>query len=136
MGRRNLSAKAIRDIAPVLIPLVTKVVVPMAMRNMQRSKSEVGEAFDDARGRFEKTLKRSRSDFDDVREEAVERGKKLYDEAVKHGTELLEMLAARGVGVAEEWADAIRPKKRGFPWGKVLIAGAVVGVGLFLVNRD
>ena len=136
MGRRNLSAKAIRDIAPVLIPLVTKVVVPMAMRNMQRSKSEVGEAFDDARGRFEKTLKRSRSDFDDVREEAVERGKKLYDEAVKHGTELLEMLAARGVDVAETWADNIRPKKRGFPWGKVLIAGAVVGVGLFLVNRD
>ena len=40
MGRRNLSAKAIRDIAPVLIPLMTKVVVPMAMRNMQRSKSE------------------------------------------------------------------------------------------------
>ena len=30
MGRRNASAKAIRDIAPVLIPLVTKVVVPMA----------------------------------------------------------------------------------------------------------
>jgi hypothetical protein len=136
MGRRNLSAKAIRDIAPVLIPLVTKVVVPMAMRNMQRSKSDVGDAFDDARGRFEKSLKRSRSDFDDVREEAVERGKKLYDEAVKHGTELLEMLASRGVDVAEEWADAIRPKKRGFPWGKVLIAGAVVGVGLFLVNRD
>ncbi|HEY6050165.1 MAG TPA: hypothetical protein VIZ58_02885, partial [Thermoanaerobaculia bacterium] len=116
MGRRNLSTKAIRDFAPVLIPLMTKVVVPMAMRNLQRSKSEVGDAFDDARGRFEKTVKRSRSDFDDVRDEAVDRGKKLYGEAVKHGTELLEMLAARGVGVAEEWADAIRPKKKGFPW--------------------
>ena len=136
MGRRNASARAIRDIAPVLIPLVTKVVVPMAVRNMRRSKGDIGEAFDDARGRFEKTMKRSRSDFDDVRDEAVDRGKKLYDEAIKHGTELLEMLAARGVGVAEEWADAIRPKKRGFPFGKVLAAAAVVGVGLWFWNRD
>ena len=84
-----------------------------------------------------RALKRSRSDFDDVKDEAVDRGRKLYDEAVKHGSELLEMLAARGVDVAEEWADAIRPKKkRGFPWGKVLAVGAIVGVGLFLINRD
>ena len=61
---------------------------------------------------------------------------RLYDEAIKHGTELLEMLAARGVAVAEEWADAIRPKKRGFPFGKVLAAAAVVGVGLWFWNRD
>jgi hypothetical protein len=136
MGRRNASAKAIRDIAPVLIPLVTKVVVPMAVRNMKRSRNDAAEAFDDARGRVEKTLKRSRSDFDDVRDEAVERGKKLYDDALKHGTELLEMLAARGMGVAEEWADTIRPKKRGFPFGKLLAAAAVVGVGIWFLNRD
>jgi hypothetical protein len=136
MGRRSLSAKAVRDIAPVLIPLVTRVVVPMAVRNLQRSKGDAGEAFDEARGRFEKSLKRSRSDFDDVRDEAVERGKKLYDEAVKHGTELLEMLAARGVGAAEDWANAIKPKKRGFPFGKVLAVAAIVGIGVAIWNRD
>jgi hypothetical protein len=136
MGRRSLSAKAVRDIAPVLIPLVTRVVVPMAVRNLQRSKGDAGEAFDEARGRFEKSLKRSRSDFDDVRDEAVERGKKLYDEAVKHGTELLEMLAARGVGAAEDWANAIKPKKRGFPFGKVLAVAAIVGIGVAIWNHD
>jgi len=46
------------------------------------------------------------------------------------------MLAARGVDVAEDWADAIRPKKRSFPWGKVLVVGAIVGVGILLINRD
>jgi hypothetical protein len=136
MGRRNLSARAIRDFAPILIPLVTKVVVPMAVRNLQRPKSDVEDAFDGARGRLEKSLKRSRSDFDDVKDEAVERGRKLYDEAIKHGSELLEMLAARGVDVAEEWADAIRPKKRSFPYGKVLAVAAIVGVGVVLINRD
>ena len=54
MGRRNLSARAIRDFAPVLIPLVTKVVVPMAVRNLQRSKSDAEDVFDGARGRFER----------------------------------------------------------------------------------
>ena len=136
MGRRSISAKAVRDIAPVLIPLVTRVVVPMAVRNLQRSRGGAAEAFDDARGKFEKSLKHSRSDFDDVRDEAVERGKKLYGEAVKHGTELLEMLAARGVGAAEDWANAIKPKKRGFPFGKVLAVAAIIGVGIAILNRD
>ena len=136
MARRSVSAKAVRDFAPVLIPLMTRVVVPMAMKKMQGRTSGVSDAFDGARDRFEKELKKSRGDFDDVRDEAVDRGKKLYDEAIKHGTELLDMLAARGVNVAEDWAKALRPKKRSFPFGKVLIAVAVVGVGVYLANRD
>ena len=54
MARSRFSA---RDLAPVLIPLVTRVAVPMAMRSFRKSSEGVGEAFDDVRGRFDKNVK-------------------------------------------------------------------------------
>lgn len=136
MARSRISAKTVRNLAPVIIPLVTRVAVPLALRSMRGGKGGVGEAFEEARDRFDKNVKRTRSDFDDVRDEAVERGRKLYEEALKHGSELLEMITSRGLGAAEDWAQTISKPKRRFPWGKLAVAAAVVGVGVMLYNRD
>jgi hypothetical protein len=131
MARRTVSAKTIRSIAPIVVPLVTRVALPIVVESMKKGKLQTDGVLDD----LQKTAKKSRSDFDDVREEAISRGVKLMDEAKKHGTELLDMLAARGVDVAQDWADALRPKRRRFGWGKALLLLTVVGVGLYAFNR-
>jgi hypothetical protein len=131
MARRTVSAKTIRSIAPIVVPLVTRVVLPIAVESMKKGKLQADGVLDD----LQKTARKSRSDFDDVREEAISRGVKLMDEAKKHGTELLDMLAARGVDVAQDWADALRPKRRRFGWGKALLLLSVVGVGVYVYNR-
>lgn len=133
--RRKLS-RSVRNLAPVVIPLVTRVALPIAMQTLRRGKAGADEVFDDAKDRLEKNLKRTRSDFDDVKEEAIARGAKLYDEARKHGTALLDLLAEKSVGVAQEWADSVRPRRRRrFGFGKVLALAAAVGVSLILVSR-
>ena len=135
MARSRLSAKTVRNLAPVLIPLVTRVAVPMAIRSFRR-KDGVNGVLDGARERFDKNVKKTRSDFDDVRDEAIDRGKKLYEEALKHGTELLEMITTRGAGAAQDWAKMVTKPRRRFPWGKLLAAAAVIGVGVMVFNRD
>jgi hypothetical protein len=131
MARRTVSAKTIRSIAPIVVPLVTRVALPIVVESMKKGKLQADGVLDD----LQKTAKKSRSDFDDVREEAISRGVKLMDEAKKHGTELLDMLAARGIDVAQEWADALRPKRRRFGWRKALLLLTVVGVGIYAYNR-
>ena len=136
MARSRLNARTIRNLAPVLVPLVTRVAVPMAVRSMRRGANGMNDVFDDARERFDKNVKRTKADFEDVRDEAVERGRKLYDDAVKHGSELLEMISTKGLDAAEEWAKAIGRPKRRFPWGKLLLGAAVVGIGYLYLTRD
>jgi len=131
MARRSVSAKTIRSIAPIVVPLVTRVALPIVVESMKKGKLQADGVLDD----LQKSAKKSRADFDDVREEAMSRGVKLMDEAKKHGTELLDMLAARGIDVAQEWADALRPKRRRFGWGKALLLLTVVGVGIYAYNR-
>lgn len=136
MARSRLNAKTIRNLAPVLVPIVTRVAVPMAIKSLRRGKDVAGDAFDDARERFDKNIRRTRADFEDVRDEAVERGKKLYDEALKQGSELIELISTKGLEAAEEWAKTLVKPKRRFPWGKVLLATAVVGIGYLYLTRD
>lgn len=136
MARSRLNAKTIRNLAPVLVPIVTRVAVPMAIKSLRRGKDVAGDAFDDARERFDKNIRRTRADFEDVRDEAVERGKKLYDEAVKQGSDLIELISTKGLEAAEEWAKTLVKPKRRFPWGKVLLATAVVGIGYLYLTRD
>jgi hypothetical protein len=130
----RINARTIRNLAPVLVPLVTRVAVPMAIRSMRRG--SVSDVFDDAKDRFDQNLKKTRADFEDVRDEAVERGKKLYDDALKHGSDLLEMISTKGIEAAEEWASSLGKPKRRFPWGKVLLVTAAFGVGYLYLTRD
>ena len=137
MARSRVSARTIRNLAPVLIPLVTKVAIPMALKSMRRSTRDgLSDVLGEAGDRFDRNLKKTRSELEDVRDEAVDRGRQLYEDALKHGADLLEMIATKGVGAAEDWAQTIIKPRRRFPWGKVLAATAVLGVGFLVLTRD
>lgn len=137
MARRsNLPRDTAKALVPVLVPLVTKVVLPIAIESMRRRKFDPDEYLGEARESLGKGLKKTRADLEDVREEVVERGQKLYEEARKQGTELLEVLANKGAEIAEEWMERVSPpRKRRFPIFKVLAFVGLVGVGVALLGR-
>ena len=136
MSRRNLSRDSVKALVPVLIPLVTKVVLPIALESMRRRKFDPDQFLDDARESLGKGLKQSRAELDDVKDEVFERGQKVYDEARKQGAEILDVLATKGAALAEELMDRVQPpKRRGFPFFKVLAVIGIVGVGIALLGR-
>ena len=136
MSRRNLSRDSAKALIPVLIPLVTKVVLPIAIESMRRRKFDPDQYLDDARESLGKGLKKTRAELDDVKGEVVERGQKVYEEARKQGAEILEVLANKGAALAEDLMDRVQPpKRRGFPFFKVVAVIGIVGLGLALLNR-
>ena len=136
MSRRNLSRDSVRALVPVLVPLVTKVVLPIALESMRRRKFDPDQFLEDARDSLGKGLKQTRAELDDVKGEVFERGQKVYDEARKQGAEILDVLATRGAALAEELMDRVQPpKRRGFPFFKVLAVIGVVGVAVALLGR-
>ena len=137
MSRRStLPRDTARALAPVIVPLVTKVVLPIAIESIRRRKFDPDQYLDEARESLGKGLKKTRADLDDVKEEVVERGQKLYDEARKQGAELLEMLANKGVEIAQEWMERVSPPpRRRFPIFKLLAVVGLVGAGIAFLNR-
>lgn len=136
MARRNISRDSLRALAPVLIPLVTKVAVPIVLESLKRRKFDTEGFLDDAKDSIGKGLK-NHLDLDDVKDEVRERGQKIYEEARKQGTELLEVLAQKGAAFADDFLEGVRPKpRRRFRFVKVLGIAAVIGVGIYLINRD
>lgn len=136
MSRRNLSRDSAKALIPVLIPLVTKVVLPIAIESMRRRKFDPDQYLDDARESLGKGLKKTRAELDDVKGEVFERGQKVYEEARKQGAEILEVLANKGAALAEDLMDRVQPpKRRGFPFFKVVAVIGIVGLGLALLNR-
>ncbi len=137
MARRNFSRDSLRALAPVLVPLVTKVAVPIVLESLKRRKFDTEGFLEDAKESIGKGLKKSVLDLDEVKDEVRERGQKIYDEARKQGTELLEVLAEKGAALADELLGGVHPKpRRRFRFVHLLGIAAVVGVGLFLVSRD
>lgn len=135
-SQRQLSRSTVRALAPVVIPLVTKVVLPIAIESLRRRKFDADEFLEEAKESLGKGLKKSRAELDDVKKEVVERGQKLYDEARKQGAELLESLASKGAAIAEEWMESVRPRRRRrFRFVHVVALAALVGVGVALIGR-
>ena len=135
MSRPSVPRDAAKALVPVLVPLFTKVVLPIAIETMRRRKFDPDEFLEEARESLGKGLKKSRAELDEVREEVVERGQKVYDEARKQGAELLEILANKGAELAEELMDRVKPPRRRFPFFKVLAVVGLVGVGVALLGR-
>jgi hypothetical protein len=136
MSRRSVPRDAAKALVPILIPLVTKVVLPIAIESMRRRKFDPDQYLEEARESLGKGLKKSRAELDDVKDEVIERGQKVYDEARKQGAELLEILANKGAALAEELMDRVQPpRRRGFPFFKVLAVIGLVGVGVALLGR-
>jgi hypothetical protein len=138
MARRTVTGDALRALVPVVVPLVTKVVLPIAIESLRRGKFDPDEYLKDATDSLGKGLKKSRSEFEDVKEEVVERGQKLYEEARKQGAELMEILAKKGTEVAEGLVDGMaRPRRRRrFRLVHALGIAAVLGIGVYLFTRD
>ena len=136
MSRRNVPRDTAKALVPVLVPLVTKVVLPIVIESMRRRKFDPDQYLDEARESLGKGFKKTRSELDDVKDEVLERGQKVYDEARKQGTELLEVLANKGAALAEEFMDRVQPpKRRRFPFFKVLAVVGLVGVGVAFLTK-
>ncbi len=134
---RSLPRDTARALAPVVVPLVTKVALPILLESLRKRRPFDGDAYlEEASDSLKKGLKKARPDLQDVRDEAVERGARLYDEARKQGEELVELLAQKGSKLAEDWLDGVRPRRRrGIRWGWVLGIAAVIGIGAAVMGR-
>src|SRR5262252_3994578 len=120
MARRSLPRDTARALAPVVVPLVTKVALPIFIETLRKRRPFDGDAyFQDASESLKKGYEKARPDLEDVKERAAERGAKIYEEARKQGEELVELLSRKGSKLAEDWLDDLRPRKRrrGVRWG-------------------
>jgi hypothetical protein len=133
MARSSLPRDTARALAPVLIPLVTKVALPLAIESLRRSRKFNSDAFvEEAKESLGKGLKESRSELKDLGEKYADKGEEIYGELRKHGADLLETLAEK----SGEWFEGARPRRRRFKLRYVLGILAVVGVGFVLLSRD
>ncbi len=134
----SLSRQTMRALGPVVIPLMTRVALPIALESLRKRRFAADDYLGESRDTLKDNVKKSRAELDAVREEAVERGRRLYGEARREGTEFLDVLLNKGLAVANEWASGLgEPKvpRRRFRFGHALALVALVGTGLLLVSR-
>jgi hypothetical protein len=127
-----------RALGPVVIPLVTRIAIPIALESLRKRKFAVDDFVGDSEDTLKENVKKTRSDIEDVKEEAVARGKRLYDQARQEGTEFLDVLLRRGLGIANEWAQSLgepKVKRRRFKLAPIVALAALVGTGLVLASR-
>jgi hypothetical protein len=134
MARSNLPRHTARAVAPVLVPLLTKVALPLAIESLRRGRKFDTDAFvEEAKESLGKGLKESRGEWKDLGEKYAERGEEIYGELRKHGADLLEALSEK----TGDWLESARPRRR--RRSKVLWllgAAALVGVGFVVLSRD
>jgi hypothetical protein len=135
---RSLSRSTLRALGPVVIPLMTRVAIPIALESLRKRKFAADDYVGESQDTLKENLKRTRSELDAVKEEAVNRGRRLYGQARQEGTEFLDVLLQKGLAAANEWAGSLgepRVKRRRFRFGHVVALAALVGTGLVLVSR-
>jgi hypothetical protein len=135
---RSLPRDTARALAPVVVPLVTKVALPILIESLRRRRPFDSDAYlAEAGESLRKGFKKARPDLEDVKEDAMERGGEIYEEARKQGEEIVKLLAEKGSRFAEDWLEDIRPRRRRrFRWGWLLGIAAVVGIGVALIGRE
>ena len=138
MSRSRLSRQTMRALGPVVIPLVTRVAIPIALESLRKRKFAADDFVGESEDTLKENIKKTRSNIDDVKEEAALRGRKLYDQARQEGAEFLDGLLRKGLGIANEWAQSLgepEVKRRRFKVAPFLALAALVGTGLVLVSR-
>jgi hypothetical protein len=145
MSRSRLSRQTMRALGPVVIPLVTRVAIPIALESLRKRKfaaddyiGETEKYIGDTEKNLKENLKKTRASVDDLKEEAITRGRRLYDEARKEGMDFADVLLRKGLQVANEWASSLgepQVKRRRFRLGPIVALLALVGTGLVLVSR-
>jgi hypothetical protein len=127
-----------RALGPVVIPLVTRVAIPIALESLRKRKFAADDYVGESEDTLKENIKKTRANIDDVKEEAVTRGKKLYDEARREGVEFVDVLLRNGLDIANEWAQSLgepKVRRRRFRLGHAVALAVLVGTGLVLVSR-
>jgi hypothetical protein len=138
MSRSRLSRQTMRALGPVVIPLVTRVAIPIALESLRKRKFAADDYVGESEDTLKENLKKTRASVDDLKEEAVNRGRRLVGEARKEGMDFADVLLRKGLQVANEWASSLgepQVKRRRFRLGPVIALLALVGTGLVLVSR-
>ncbi|HWZ85516.1 MAG TPA: hypothetical protein VN032_04895 [Thermoanaerobaculia bacterium] len=136
MSRKSLSRTTAQALGPLVVPLVTKIALPIAIESLRRGgKFDTDRFYAEAKESLAKGFKKSRPELDDLKDELSDRGSDLYDDLRKHGAELLETLTEKGSSLADDWMGRVRPRRRRFRLIHALGILAVVGVGVALVGR-
>ncbi|HTR03424.1 MAG TPA: hypothetical protein VMN82_09545 [Thermoanaerobaculia bacterium] len=138
MPRKSLSRTTAEALGPLVVPLVTKVALPIAIESLRRGgKFDTDRFYAEAKESLARGFKKSRPELDELKDELTDRGSDLYEDLRQRGAELLETLTEKGSALADGWAERTRPRRRRFGLGKALLVLAVVGVGVALVaSRD
>lgn len=137
MARKSLSRTTAEALGPIVVPLVTKVAIPLAIESMRRGgRFDTEKFFEEAKASLAKGVKKSRPEMEDLKEQISDRGSDLYDEVRKQGADLLETLTERGSALADDWMGRVRPRRRRFRLIHALGLLAVVGVGIAILTRE
>jgi hypothetical protein len=136
MSRKSLSRSTAQALGPIVLPLVTKVALPIAIESLRRGgKFDTDRFYAEAKESLAKGFKKSRPELEDLKDELSDRGSDLYDDLRKHGAELLETLTEKSSSLADDWMARVRPRRRRFRLVHALGILAVVGIGVALVGR-
>ena len=135
---KSLSRTTAEALGPLVVPLVTKVALPIAIESLRRGgKFDTDRFYAEAKESLAKGYQKSRPELDDLKEQLTDRSSELYDDLRKQGAALLETLTERGSSLADRWMEHARPRRRRFGLGKALLVLAVVGVGIAVfAGRD
>jgi len=113
MARKSLSRTTAEALGPLVVPLVTKVAIPIAIESLRRGGRFDSERFyEEAKESLADGFKKSRSDRAELKEQIADRGSVLYGELRKQGADLLEKLTERGSSMADDWMERARPRRR------------------------
>jgi len=138
MSRSRLSRQTMRALGPVVIPLVTRVAIPIALESLRKRKFAADDYVGESEDTLKENLKKTRASVDDLKEEAVNRGRRLFGEVRREGMDFADVLLRKGLQVANEWASSLgepQVKRRRFRFGPIVALLALVGTGLVLVSR-
>jgi hypothetical protein len=136
MARKSLSRTTAEALGPIVVPLVTKVALPIAIESLRRGgKFDTDRFYEEAKESLAKGVKESKPELEELKERLSERGADVYEEVRKQGAALLESLSQKGSSLAEDWMGRVRPKRRRFRLVHALAILGLVGVGVALVGR-
>jgi hypothetical protein len=136
MARKSLSRQTAEALGPIVVPLVTKVAIPIAIESLRRGGRFDGDRFlDEAKESIAKGMKKSRGDREELKERLAEQGSELYEQLRQQGADFLEDLTKKGSALADDWMERTRPRRRGMRVGRVLMLLALAAAGVVIYNN-
>ena len=136
MARKSLSRTTAEALGPIVVPLVTKVALPIAIESLRRGgRFDTDRFYEEAKESLAKGVKESKPELEELKERLSERGADVYEEVRKQGAALLESLSEKGSALAEDWMGRVRPRRRRFRLVHALAILGLVGVAVALLGR-